>query len=583
MRSLLIFCLCSFATYTLAQDNPFFSNPVMSSVLAGDFDPADYNDPAALKDPKVILSDVIQSISTDSLEYYLQELNQFGNRNSGSDTLSETFGIGAAREYILDELSKISRRTGGDLITGYYQFDRDICGVFRHKNVLALLPGIGQNAREFIIVEAHYDSRCEDRCGIECLAEGADDNGSGTALVMELARVMSHYRFDRSIVFMLTTGEEQGLVGARSFAEYVRDQDIDLKAVFNNDVVGGIICGETASPPGCPGLNAIDSINLRVYSAGSNGSINKGLARFAKMEYEEEIAPLMSVPSQVRLMSAEDRTGRGGDHIPFRELGYPAIRFTEANEHGNGNPSTPDYSDRQHSTRDVIGEDTDGDGVIDEYFVDFNYLKKNSLVNATAIIASAAGPGTPQLVFLKEIPGGISIEIGDPDPAPAYKIGIRRLTSGPEFDTVVTITSTRDSIMGFPRSLYYVSVAAIDSLEIESLFTQEERLSVPSGINDPVDNPVKNDWELMQNNPNPFDEATWIRIRRHRVRDYRSIFLSVTDMEGKELARIPVQVNGPETEILYDYQYHGYQPGVYAYSLVVDGVVVDTKRMIYAY
>lgn len=571
------------STSIQAQDNPVFSNPVMEQILSGDYDPVDYDDPNALMSPTSIYEDVEAQMSADSLERYLTDLTSFFNRNTGADTLSATEGVGAARNFILEELQNISTRRKGRLVTGFYQFDREICEITRHKNVIGILPGIGADREEFILLEAHYDSRCEDRCGIDCQADGADDNGSGTALVMELARVLSKYKFNRSIIFMLTTGEEQGLVGARSFAEYCFNNGINIRAVYNNDVVGGIICGETASPPGCPGLNEIDSVNLRVYSANGNGSIHKGLARFVKMQYEDEMAQYVNTPTQVRLMSAEDRTGRGGDHIPFRELGYPAIRFTEANEHGNGNPSTPDYADRQHSVRDVIGEDTNGDGVIDEYYVDFNYLRRNALVNAAAIVSTAAGPATPASVDLTEIPGGFVVRVNDPDVFDEYRIGVRRLTSGPEFDTVFTIDAKLDTIIGIPRFFYYISVASVDSIGIESIFTQEERLSVPSFTKELPEEIEENAWELQQNTPNPFDEATWIRIIKHREVPYKEAFLVITDMKGQPLTKIRVDLREKVTEVLYDYAHHNYEPGVYAYSLVIDGVRVDTKRMIYAY
>jgi hypothetical protein len=197
----------------------------------------------------------------------------------------------------------------------------------RHKDVVAVLPGRDISDPSSIIIEAHLDSRCKDNCDIDCLAQGMEDNGSGVALVVELARVMSQYVFDHTIIFMTVTGEEQGLVGSNAFADYATQENIPLKAVLNNDIVGGIICGETSSPPSCPGLNNIDSTQVRLFSFGGFNSKNKGLSRFIKLEYNEMIKPLSSVPMMVSIMSAEDRTGRGSDHIPFRENGFAAMRF----------------------------------------------------------------------------------------------------------------------------------------------------------------------------------------------------------------------------------------------------------------
>ena len=125
------------------------------------------------------------------------------------------------------------------------------------------------------------------------------------------------------------------------------NKKIPIIAVLNNDVIGGIICGETTSPPSCPDLNHVDSTQVRLFSAGLNNSPHKQLARFNKLEYEEELADLMPVPMTLTIMSGEDRAGRGGDHIPFRQQGFAAMRFCPANEHGNANVNDPDYSDLQ--------------------------------------------------------------------------------------------------------------------------------------------------------------------------------------------------------------------------------------------
>jgi hypothetical protein len=140
-----------------------------------------------------------------------------------------------------------------------------------------------------------------------------EDNGSGTALVIELARVMSQFTFDKTIVFMTTTGEEQGLHGAEAVAFYCKFDEplIDVKAVLNNDVIGGIICGATSSEPSCPGENLIDSTQVRLFSRGNFDSPHKSLSRYIKLQYQQELLPYVQVPMLLTLMSAEDRTGRG--------------------------------------------------------------------------------------------------------------------------------------------------------------------------------------------------------------------------------------------------------------------------------
>src|SRR5690606_11032803 len=119
------------------------------------------------------------------------------------------------------------------------------------------------------------------------------------------------------------------------------------------------------SPPSCPGFNHIDSTQVRLFSFGAFNSPNKALSRYIKMQYRQRLQALTAVPMLITIMSAEDRTGRGGDHFPFRQRGYPAMRFTSANEHGNADVSDPEYHYRQHTSGDLLGEDTDGDGELD--------------------------------------------------------------------------------------------------------------------------------------------------------------------------------------------------------------------------
>src|SRR5688572_1478984 len=380
----LLFLGIFFQQAAKAQTNMSFTNPEIYNILKGNYDPQDYLPPFPVSDPTFISLGINNLINTDSLKATLFELRKFHNRNSASDTVSADRGIGAARKWVLKKFNEYAVQNSSQMLTGYFQFDQDVCGMGRHKNVIAVLPGSDTTDASSIIIEAHLDSRCAGNCDIDCLAEGMEDNGSGVALVLELARIMSKFSFEHTIIFAAVTGEEQGLVGSNAMAVYAVQENIPIKAVLNNDIVGGIICGETSSPPSCPGLNHIDSTQVRLFSFGGFNSPHKSLNRFIKLEYEEMIKPLATVPMQLTIMSAEDRTGRGSDHIPFRENGFRALRFTSANEHGNADVSDPEYHDRQHTSGDILGVDTDGDALIDSFFVDFNYLSRNATINGNA-------------------------------------------------------------------------------------------------------------------------------------------------------------------------------------------------------
>ena len=276
-----------------------------------------------IRDREIIAS-IQDEVNTDSLMRYLEILVSFENRNTGSDTISTTRGIGAARRWGFSKFQQFSAENENRLITSYFQYDLSTCGMDQHRNVMGILPGKDVDNHQLIIVEAHIDSRCDTPCDIDCSAQGAEDNASGTALVIELVRVMSKFSFDHTLVFVLTTGEEQGLEGAGALADYCFDENIPIKGVFNNDVIGGVVCGETSSPPSCPFEGHIDSTQVRLFASGGN----RQWTRWIKLQYEEELIPIVKVPMEVKLMSSEDRTGRGGDHIPFRENGYTAMRFT---------------------------------------------------------------------------------------------------------------------------------------------------------------------------------------------------------------------------------------------------------------
>lgn len=550
--------------------NLVVTSPAANNVIHGSYNPADY--PTTWSGtPQQLIAAMRPLISADTLKKNIIRLSEFGTRNTGSDTLSLTTGIGAARHWIHQEFRRYQEEGIGRLLPAYFQFDRQVCNMGRHQNVLAILPGTQTDPHEIIVIEGHMDSRCDVSCDVDCPAEGVEDNASGTALVMELARVMSQFTFNHTLVFMVTTGEEQGLVGAEAFAQFCTEEGITVKAVFNNDVIGGILCGKTASQPGCMSENAVDSTQVRLFSAGSFNSPHKSLARYTKLQYKEELLAFEPVPMTITLMSPEDRTGRGGDHIPFREAGYTAIRLTSANEHGDAS-NGPDYHDRQHTSEDILGVDTDGDLMIDSFFVDFNYLSRNTAINATAAAMAAISPITPSITVTKFGIGKAIVEIDDPSGYGLYRVG-KRLNS-PDFDTLYTTSKLVDTFAtGFGVPIW--SAATVDEYGIESLFTPDY-LATTTSITEEVPQAI----ELLQNRPNPFDEATWIHFLVHQIPDYTSAVIVIRDGQGRLLKELPVQLKVGLNEVLYT---HGYgASGMMTYSLVLDGQLIATKSMVFA-
>lgn len=562
-----------------AQTNIFLTNTAAHDVLTGNFGPNDYAQSTVINHPTVVLPGLVNQLNADSMRVLLEELSAIPNRNTGSDTSSNNMGIGAARRWAYQRFQQYSAANENRLLVSYVQFDDNICGVGQHRNIIGVLPGTGNLYDEVVLVEAHIDSRCEDVCDSLCDALGMEDNGSGTALVMELARVMSGYSYNRTIVFMLTIGEEQGLFGAEAMATYCEDNNVKLNAVFNNDVIGGVICGQTASPPGCPGLNDVDSINVRLYSLGNFNSHHKSLARYTKLEYQENIESLMTVQTIINIMSPEDRSGRGGDHMPFRAHGYPSIRFTSANEHGHGGPDST-YTDRQHTVNDILGVDTNNDQVIDSFFVDFNYLNRNGMINANAIACAAMGPIPPTDLQVTDVPDGLEFTITDPNNYGQYRIGVRSTEN--DFDTVLTFTNTVDTIWGLTAGPYYrITACTVDSNGIESLFSEERVDNFAMDLID-LEKPYSN-VQLLQNKPNPFDEATTISVHVDSKVSYERAEIVVMDIQGRETGRFPISLENEMNEVLYRHDHHQFKTGVYSYSLVIDGQLVATRQMIFAF
>ncbi|WP_276132170.1 M28 family peptidase [Polluticoccus soli] len=565
--------LCA-ALHANAQYNLTSTNIVAEQVMMGNYNPASYAASVVLNDPDTISKGILAQVSPDSMKSYLMELRKFKNRNTSSDTVSSTKGIGAARRWIYSKFQQFSAQSENRLLPSYLQFDTLVCTQTRHRNVFAVLPGSDLSDKSIIIIEGHMDSRCSDNCDTACLAEGMEDNGSGTALVMELARVMSKFTYKHTIVFTTVTGEEQGLLGARAFAKYAQQQGITIKAVMNNDVVGGIICGQTSSPPSCPGLNAIDSTQVRLFSFGGFNSPHKGLSRFIKLEYKEMIRPLAIVPMTISIMTDEDRIGRGGDHIPFRQRGFTAMRFTSANEHGDAS-NGPGYTDRQHTSSDILGVDTDFDTVIDSFFVDFNYLARNAVINGNAAGMIAIGPKSPDFNVSSTGLNDLTLNIIDPVPYNHYRIGLRTATN--DWDSVYTVTGGLTHTLTVAPGTYSISVMSVDADGIESLPSRELTAST-TGINDPRSG--KQGIELLQNVPNPAgDEATMISVLVHQPITYKEAQISITDITGREVFRKSIELKTGMNELMYQ---HGYgMSGIYTYSLLIDGRSIQSKKMIF--
>ncbi len=425
-----------------SQTNMFLSNPEALKVFQGDYNPSHYRPLTVIDQPDSVRMGIIRGVDQSEQIRLLTKLETFHNRNSGSDTLSLSTGIGACRTWILSCFDQVSKNSNNRLVTGYLEFDADICSKGHHKNPFALLPGMDTSNHEILVIEGHFDTRNEGRCDTVGYTPGIDDNGSGTVLVMELARVMSKYSFRHTILFTTPTGEDEGLFGAKAWAEFLSSKGVKIRTVLNNDIVGGIYCGKTSSPPSCPYCGHVDSTHVRVfsYSSGNNpyaNSAHKQLARYMKYVQEELINPHISAPLIINIMLGEDRTGRGGDHTPFRQKGYTAVRIISANEHGNGTGKAPD---RNHTTMDVLGKDINADGILDSLFVNPGYLARNTILNG--VVAGLLASAPEKISSTMEVKSdGVVVHLPEGYVnADRIIIGVRKQNSNSlEFDTIFKV------------------------------------------------------------------------------------------------------------------------------------------------
>ena len=330
-------------------------------------------------DPRI--EKLVEAVSEQRMKELLTRLVSFGTRNTLSDQTSPTRGIGAARNWILEEMRRSSEKLRVTFDTHIIPPQGRITRQVDLRNVMAILPG---RSPRRIYVSGHYDSlnvggqnvsnaaapgttpaptgNRPSRDDHDVEAGGANDDGSGTVLTMELARVFaeSGIQFDATLVFICWAGEEQGLIGSRAHTMDLAAQKVPVEAVFNNDIVGNSRGGN----------GFVDAESVRVYAIGPEDSPARALAR-----HIVRTAGVYVPSHRVRPMAREDRFGRGSDQSSFTAEGYPAVVFREANENFA----------KQHGADDTL------DGV------DFGYLAQNARVNVAGMAALALAPPAPKV------------------------------------------------------------------------------------------------------------------------------------------------------------------------------------------
>ncbi|MEP7372363.1 MAG: M20/M25/M40 family metallo-hydrolase [Chitinophagaceae bacterium] len=340
---------------------------------------------------------MVSEVSKDSLESYIKRLVGFGTRNTLSTQTDIKRGIGAARKWVLNRFNEFAKLSDGRLTafidTVTLQPDvRRVDVPLLLGNVVATLKGIDPNDDRIFIISGHLDNRRSDVMDRSGDAPGANDDASGVAAVMESARIMSKHSFPATVIFVAVSGEEQGLLGANFMAEKAKKQNWNIEAVLNNDIIGSNNSSET---------NIINNAKIRVFSEAFSmqdtgkavlnirnlGLENDGKAR-QLARYVKEIGERYVDNLEVVMIYRNDRFLRGGDHTPYVNSGFAAVRFTEMNEN------------YYHQHQDVRLENGIHYGDLPE-FMDFEYLRKNTCMNLSNLANLAKSPSLPQDVKIE--------------------------------------------------------------------------------------------------------------------------------------------------------------------------------------
>jgi hypothetical protein len=413
--------------------------------------------------PRTEIAAMLREIDARNIERTIRKLVSFGTRNTLSAQDDPARGIGAARDWIYQQMQAYSRDSGGRLKVELQTFEQQpgrfqrIQKATRLTNIVATLPGTQAESKDRVyVVSGHYDSMCTSPTDAACDAPGANDDASGTAAVLELARVMSKRQFDATIIFMAVAGEEQGLVGSTYFAEQAKKQSMNVDAMFTNDIIGSSTGanGERDNrtvrvfSEGVPSNETQEGAATRRSVGGENDSQSRQLARFIK-ETAEKYLPAF----RVSMIYRRDRYLRGGDHVPFLENGYAAVRFTEPNENYN----------HQHQNVRVEGGVQFGD--LPE-FDDFAYIAQVARVNCATLAALALAPARPSdaRILTKRLTNDTDLQWAaskEPDMA-GYEVVWRDTTEAVWTHSQWVGRVTSYTVKDLSKDNYFFGVRAVD-------------------------------------------------------------------------------------------------------------------------
>lgn len=417
------------------------------------------------RDPEI--EKMVKEVSPDSLKSYIIKMVGFGTRNTLSSTTDKKRGIGAAREWVVQKFKEFAKNSGGRMTafvdtTTLLRDGRRVDVNTHLGNAMAILKGTDPADDRIYLVSGHLDSRVSDVMNRTADAPGANDDGSGVAAVIECARILSKSSFPATIIFVAVSGEEQGLLGAGFLAEKAKMQKWNIDAVLNNDIMGCNNSNET---------NIINNTKVRIFSEAfsvqdtgraalnirSLGLENDGKTR-QLARYVKEIGERYVDHLEVVMIYRNDRFLRGGDHTPFVQRGFPAVRITEMNEN------------YYHQHQDLRTENGIVYGDLVE-FMDFEYLRKNTGMNLATLANLAKATSAPQnvLVDVKNLTNSTTLSWAAPkNGTPKGYYILMRETTSPVWQKKI-FTNALSITLPYSKDNYFFAVQSVTETGNESL------------------------------------------------------------------------------------------------------------------
>ncbi len=415
--------------------------------------------PLHAQKPDRELRTLLAEIDHRRLEATVNRLVAFGTRHTASSQTDPVRGIGAATIWVTQQMQASAAASGGRMTVETQTFTQPVSPQIpvptQITNIITTLRGDVTPDRIYVVT-AHLDSRVTNVLNFTDDAPGADDDGSGVAVLIELTRLMATRHFEATIVFGIVAGEEQGIYGSAFMAQQMKAAGADIQAMFSNDIVGASSAFDGTKPDphtlrlfveGVPTSETPNQTALRQAVGGENDGPSRQLGRFVS-----SVADNSDTDMHIRVIWRRDRYLRGSDHISFLDQGYPAARFTEPREN----------FDHEHNDVGVVDGVQHGDLA---EFCDFEYMARVAKVNATTLWSLAQAPGTPKnsLLLTESLTNlsTLSWDRGSEPDLAGYEV-VWRETTDPDWTNVISVGDVTTVTIDLSKDNVFFGVRAVD-------------------------------------------------------------------------------------------------------------------------